>query len=112
MNSLSEESTRSSVQPDWRATKDIVDGLKVSIPGIEQELATLNSEAKYHPEELVKSGLYGFLEFLGLVWLWGLLHEAVSLAVRMAGDLKRIRQTVEEPKAETKPLANTAATGN
>jgi hypothetical protein len=112
LGSLSEDSTRSSVQPDWGATKGAVDGLKGSIPSIEQELGTLNAEAKYHPEELLKFALYGFLEFLGLIWLWGLLHEAVSLAVHMAGDLKRIRQNVEERKTDDEPLALTAATGD
>jgi hypothetical protein len=109
---LTENSARASVQPDWQETQNSVDQLTQSISAREQELTELKAQAQYHPEEFLKYACLGLIEFLGLVWFWGVIYESIGLAVHLAGDVKRLRQAVEVQESLSERLPAAVLTGD
>lgn len=103
--SMSEADLRARIQPEYGLVKGQVDLLEGRVREESETLTSLRQQLQYHPEVLAIALVTGFLGFVFTVWGVGLLIEAISLAVFVAGDVKKIRMAAERPPAQTRVAA-------
>ncbi|MGC8898536.1 MAG: hypothetical protein ACP5JH_02410 [Bacteroidota bacterium] len=102
ISSLTEAQLRSAVQPEYRTLKNRAQVLPELIARQEQELASLKSEAKYNVPALLLGVVISLVSFIVLIWVIGLIIEALYLLVHLAVDIHKIREQYE-PKFAVKP---------
>jgi len=101
ISSLTEAQLRSAVQSEYRTLKNRAQVLANLIPHQEQELASLKSEAKYDVPAFLLGVVVNLVSFILLIWVIGLIIEALYLAVHLAVDIHKIREQYE-PKSTIK----------
>lgn len=96
------DALRNEAQPTYPQAKEASDRETATLASMEEHSARLNEAASLKWKAALWSALRAFVAFLLFVWVWGALIEAVWLAIRIADDVRRMREAV--PKAEASEL--------
>lgn len=103
LRTLDEEQIRLGHQNDLGPLRERKKGLETALELDRNQLETLRQQAKLNFVPAFFSLLGTILSVLILIWLLGLLVESLWMAVHLAGDVKRIRQSMDkEEVAEQK----------
>lgn len=92
-----EKEVRAKAQPTFEAMSKELVVAKGSLPEQEQKLTAWRLEKTLKTGALVSGLIVGFLRFLLLIWLYGLLIEILWSAISVSGDLRAIRNSLSKP---------------
>jgi hypothetical protein len=106
-----EDEIRAEVQPDHVELAGLVESENSQIPSLQERVKALDEECSqnYHPGRMVLSFLSFFL--MGILYTWGagLIIEAFSLSIYLAGDVKQIRTQLESSPTNIEPIESMPA---
>ena len=93
-NISSENQLRSKIQPTYDAAKTRLEETNELINSEQQELSRFQKEAAYDVLALLRYTLFGFLAFILLVWVVGLIIESLWLAIHVAANVQKIKENL------------------
>lgn len=92
MRTLDEEQVRSEVQPDWKRTEAEKESLTTAVRDLEGYLKRAEAQASFRFGAGLVALLVSFGSLLAYLWVAGIVLESAALAVRVADDVRKIRE--------------------
>lgn len=87
-----ERSYRAQSQPEWSQVSEALDGAREAVAQASQKIVRFEEQIKTRRKSAISAFLGTLVAFYVLAWLSGLFIEVFSLAVRVAGDIRALRE--------------------
>lgn len=96
---IDEEALRAEVQPEFRQALDQEARLTSEVAQLERNVEEIKAEAKVRPGAGLRTLLLTLATLLAYLWVAGICLEAAALAVRVAEDVRRVREGLVPERA-------------